>query len=378
MFENEGRLLEAEGHTVIRFERHNDAVDGLSPARAAASSFWNAEAHAEIERLVREHDIEVAHFHNTLPLVSPAGYYAARKAGAAVVQTLHNYRLVCPGNTLFRDGAPCESCVGKQLALGAIQHRCYRGSRGASAAVAMMTASHRAMGTWSRAVDRYIALTDFARDVFVRGGLPSGKLVVKANTLVDDPGRGEGGGDFALFVGRLDGPKGIQTMLDAWALDASLPTLVIVGDGNEREAVEAASAADARIQFLGWQSKAAVLDLMQRADLLLFMSEWYEGGTPMTLVEAAACGLPVVASDHGTMATMIVPGRNGRLTPAKQPAELAATVSDLFERPAHLASLRDGARQVFDERYSVTSNLHQLLSIYDAARYERHGHAYTA
>ncbi len=375
MFEADGRLLEAHGHTVVRYERHNDDVEGLSALQAAASTFWNREAHAEIGRLVTAHGIDVAHFHNTLPLVSPAGYYAARKAGAAVVQTLHNYRLVCPGNTLFRDGAPCESCVGKRFAFDAVRHACYRNSRGATAAVAAMTTAHWRAGTWDHAVDRYIAITDFAHAVFVRGGLPPEKLAVKPNFLSEDPGAGEGGGGFALFVGRLDRPKGMGTVLAAWALDPSLPPLVVVGDGDMGAEVEAAAGADPRIRFLRWQSHAAVLDLMRRADALLFMSEWYEGGTPMTLVEAAACGLPVVASDHGTMATMIEPGVNGVRVPARQPAALAACVSDLFGDPVRLAALRAGARRAYDRLYSAEANYPQLLAIYDAALRERHGHA---
>src|SRR5690606_3101975 len=172
VFREEGALLERFGHTVFRYVLHNDDVEGIGRAALAARTLWSRPAYRDVERIVRAEGIEVVHVHNTLPLASPAVYWAARKAGAAVVQTLHNFRLLCPGATLFRDGRPCTECLGR-LPLPAVRHACYRGSRSATAAVAAMLTAHCALGTWRRAVDRYIALTPFARDLFVRGGLPA-------------------------------------------------------------------------------------------------------------------------------------------------------------------------------------------------------------
>lgn len=363
----------------MRYTANNDDVDGLSLPVLAQRTIWNRRAGSEIAAIVRREEVDIVHFHNTLPLISPSGYWAARKGGAAVVQTLHNYRLVCPGALLLRDGKPCETCIGKSFAAPAIRHRCYRGSRMASAAVATMNATHRAIGTWHNAIDRYIAITDFALEKFVLGNLPADKFVVKPNFLADDPGAGTGSGGFALFVGRLDASKGVRTLLQTWSGDQArdLPKLLIVGNGPLSAEVEAACLNE-RIEWLGWKERADVLGLMREAGVLLFPSEWYEGGTPMTLIEAFACGLPIVSSDLGTMRTMITSGENGMLVPVGVPASFADAARALLSDTARYTSMRTAARKTFESTYSAGRNYDILLQIYNEAIHERHGHNATA
>lgn len=365
VFREEGALLERFGHTVFRYVLHNDDVEGIGRAALAARTLWSRPAYRDVERIVRAEGIEVVHVHNTLPLASPAVYWAARKAGAAVVQTLHNFRLLCPGATLFRDGRPCTECLGR-LPLPAVRHACYRGSRSATAAVAAMLTAHRALGTWRRAVDRYIALTPFARDLFVRGGLPAAKVVVKPNFLGEDPGVGKGGGGFVLFVGRLSPEKGVGTLIEAWRRYPGLPPLKVVGDGPLAADVQAAP-----VDWLGAQPREDVLALMRAADLLVFPSQWGEG-MPMVLVEALACGLPIVASDHGAMATM-VDEEAGRRVPPGDPDALAAAVRALMDDAPLRARLRGGARRCYEAHYTAAHNHDLLLQIYRDAFAERYG-----
>lgn len=375
VFEAEGHLLKRKGHKVLCYTADNDGVEGLSLPVLAQRTIWNKQAGAEIAAIVRREDVDVVHFHNTLPLISPAGYWGARRAGAAVVQTLHNYRLICPGALLYRDGRPCETCIGKSFATAAIRHRCYRGSRVASAAVATMNATHRALGTWRNAIDRYIAITEFAREKFIRGKLPADKLVVKPNFLNEDPGIGTGSGGFALFVGRLDVAKGIHTLLKAWSSDNAhgLPKLVIVGDGPLAPEVETACT-NGRIEWLGWKDRTDVLGLMRKAGVLLFPSEWYEGGTPMTLIEAFASGLPIVASDLGTMRTMIETGVNGLLVPTGDASAFAETSASILSDAERYAAMRQAARKTFGDFYAADRNYEILMQIYSEAIHERHGH----
>ncbi|MEM8601436.1 MAG: glycosyltransferase family 4 protein, partial [Bacteroidota bacterium] len=321
------------GHTVETHTVHNDAVDDLSRVGLVARTMWSRETYAAIDTLVREAEIDVVHFHNTLPLVSPAAYHAARKSGAAVVQSLHNYRLHCPGALYFRDGQVCESCLGMTFAWPGVQHGCYRGSKAATAAVAAMTTAHRLLGTWTRAVDRYIAMTDFAHGKFIEGGLPPEKLTMKPNFLADDPGAGNGAGGYALFVGRLSPEKGIDLILDAWTRAAPPMPLVIAGDGPRADAVEAAAGAHPSITWVGHQTREGVMKLMADAALLVFSSECYEGGTPMTLIEAMANGTPVVASDLGGTRSMVEEGVVGTRFAPGDPVALAAAVRRLANDP---------------------------------------------
>ena len=367
VYEDEATLLEARGHAVARFEVTNDSVDGQGRAALAARTVWSARARRDVEAAARAHRADVVHVHNTLPLLSPSVYYGARAAGAAVVQTLHNYRIVCPGALLSRDGAPCEDCLGRAFAAPGVRHGCYRGSRAATLAVATMTAAHRALGTWAEAVDRYICSTAFARGKMVQGGLPADRVVVKPNPLAADPGAGQGGGGFALFVGRLDPARGIDTLVEAWRTAPDLPPLVAVGDGPLAERL-ADAGLGGRLTALGHQPYARVVELMQTADALVFPSTVYEGGNPMALVEAFACGLPVVASDLGGPASM-VPAAAGRLVQPGDARALAAGVRAVFaaDRP----TMRRAARRLFETTYAPDANHDLLVRIYGQALAQR-------
>ncbi len=189
--EAEAQLLAENGHTVVRYKRKNDELQdhsGLASLKTGTEAVWASRSHREISALLANEKPDAAHFHNTLPLISPAAYYACADAKVPVVQTLHNYRLLCPSATLMREGKVCEACLGRSVAWPGVVHACYRGSRAATAAVAAMLTVHRALGTWRQKVKVYVALTEFARRKFVEGGLPPERIVVKPNFIGRDPG----------------------------------------------------------------------------------------------------------------------------------------------------------------------------------------------
>ena len=231
VYADEGRLLESRGHDVIRYTAHNDEVASLSALTLGSRTIWNREAYHDVRQVIASERPELMHVHNTFPLISPAVYYAARAEGLPVVQTLHNYRLICPAAVCFRGGAVCTDCVGKSVPWPAVRHACYRGSYSASAAVATMLSVHRVLGSWHRKVSVYVALTELARSMFIEAGLPAGKFVVKPNFVDPDPGAGSGSGGYAVFVGRLSDEKGVQTLLDAWRVVGSQVFYVVIGDG---------------------------------------------------------------------------------------------------------------------------------------------------
>jgi len=317
----------------------------------------------QLRRLFAEQRPNVAHFHNTFPLISPSAYYAARDEGVAVVQTLHNYRLLCPSSVLFRDGHICEDCLGRAIPWPGVVHACYRGSLPASAVSAATLVLHRALGTWTHLVDVYVALTEFARQKFIEGGLPAEKLVVKPNFLADDPGVGMHEGGFALFVGRLAPEKGIVTLLQAWASIGTAYPLKIVGSGP-LEAL--AHQLPPGVELLGQRSTVSVIKLMKEASFLIFPSEWYEG-FPMTLVEAFATGLPVLASSHGSTAEIVRDHETGRVFAAGDSDELAATVNWALLHPSEVTEMGRAARREFETKYTPGQNYERLMDIYRRA-----------
>jgi glycosyltransferase involved in cell wall biosynthesis len=368
VFRCESKLLKSKGHDVVQFTVNNNELNNQSPWRAAKNSLWNNKICFELDSLIQRERPSLVHFHNTFPMISPGAYSTVRKFNIPVVQTLHNYRLICPNAILSRASQVCEACVGKFIALPAIQHSCYRGNKKATATVVAMLAYHRIRGTWVRDVDQYIALTEFMRDKLVQGGLPKDRISVKPNFTFESefgtaPLPRE---DFALFIGRLEAEKGIETLLRAWIeYDISIP-LVIVGSGALASKVGGACAQRRTISFLGALKQDEVRKLMKRARFLVLPSEWYEG-FPMVVVEAFSEGLPVLGAAHGAMASIIQPGETGQLFRPADPGDLASKAMALIDNLEILECMGHNAQRRFLECYSPESNYRSLISIYERA-----------
>ena len=366
VFVDETALLEARDHRVVRYEVHNDQVERVNRLTLAKDTVWNTSAYRELRALIRRERPDVVHFHNTLPLISPAGYYAARAEGVPVIQTLHNYRLLCPVALFFRDGRVCEDCMGKAVPWPGVVHECYRGSRAASGVIATMLTVHRVLRTWTEMVDVYVALTEFARSKFIEGGLPAGKIVVKPNFVAPDPGQGQGGGGYALFVGRLAPEKGTGTMLAAWERLGTRIPLKVVGDGPLRDRVVEAAARRSNVEWLGHRPVEEVHALMGKADMLVFPSEWYETFGRVA-VEAFATGTPVIAADIGAVAELVEHGRTGLEFRPGDPEDLVTQVEWALSHPAELRRMRDEVRAEFEAKYTAERNYRALMEIYEAA-----------
>lgn len=359
-------MLEAYGHEVIQYRVHNDAINGMSSLGVATRTIWNRTSYRDVRDLIQRHRPHIAHFNNTFPLISPAAYYAARKEGVPVIQTLRNYRLICPDAYFLRNQKLCESCMGRMFAWPAIVHGCYRKNRKASAVVATMLATHRLLRTWRNAVDVYIALTEFGRNTFIRGGLPAEKIVVKPNFVYPDPGPDTGTGNYAIFIGRLSDEKGIKTLLDAWRLLDKDIQLKIVGSGPLETIVQEAVSRDQRIHWTGQQSPSQVAKLVGNAAFLVFPSLWYEG-MPRTIIEAFAKGTPVVASQLGAMQELVTHDHNGLHFEPGNATELATLVGQLWCDPTRLLRMRTAARDAYESHYGFETNYQSLMAIYERA-----------
>lgn len=367
VFEEETALLEEHGHSVLRLRMHNDQAASMNGARLAGKTLWNHAAYREVRALIRSQRPGIVHFHNTFPLISPSAHHAAAAEGVPVVQTLHNYRLLCPNGLFFRDGRPCEDCLGKTLPLPGVVHACYRDSRKASGVTAAMLAAHRIAGTWSSKVDAYIALTEFARRKFVEGGLPENRISVKPNFVSPDPGAGDGRGGYALFVGRLSREKGVGTLLEAWdRLGAGALPLKVVGDGPLAASVTAAVGKNPRVEWLGQRTPEDVRRLMKGAAMLVVPSEVYETFGRVA-AEAFAAGTPVVAAKIGAVGELVRHGRNGVHFRSGDAADLARQIGRLTAGPDGLSGMRRGARREYEEKYTAERNYGLLARIYAAA-----------
>lgn len=369
--EDERALLASRGHRVTQFTRHNDAIKDVSAARLAARTVWSRSSARELETLVRKEQADIVHFHNTMPLISPSAYYAARRGGAAVVQTLHNYRLLCPKGTFFRNDTICEKCLGKSVAWPAVQYACYRDSRAGSVVLTVMGTTHRLLRTYDRVIDGFIALSDFSKDKLLAGGLPDDRLHIKHNFVMDDPGTGTGEGGYALFVGRLSPEKGLDTLISAWDRMDHVVPLKIVGSGPMLVEAEALASRHDHVQYLGWMGQPALGEVMRQASVLVMPSMNYETFGKV-IVESFATGLPVVVSRLGAMQELVDDGITGRLFNPGDADDLARTLTTLMGDVDQLASMRREGRLQYEQRYTAAANYDKLIEIYGLALERRH------
>ncbi len=308
---------------------------------------------------------EIVHVHNTFATLSPSIYGSCKVAGATVIQTLHNYRLLCPSALFLRNGTACELCVDKSL-LQSIAHRCYRNSALATSVVAATLATHRMFRTYQRHVTTFISLTAFAKSRFIRAGFDPQRVVIKGNFLPDPPPPGPGNGGYALYVGRLAEGKGVHTLLAAWQGLAGIP-LRIVGNGSEMpELVEFARTHSLNVTFLGSCSRTEVLEQFSRASLTVVPSQCYEG-FPMVVVESYACGTPVIASRIGSLSELIAHGITGWHFAPGNATDLRSAVQTAWNTPALHTSMRAACRQYFTQHLTEERNASELIEIYRTA-----------
>jgi glycosyltransferase involved in cell wall biosynthesis len=365
--ESEVRMLRAEGHSVETILINNSQIESTGKIQVALQSLWSPSSYDLVDHALRDRPFDVMHVQNFFPLLSPSVYYAARKHRVPVVQSLRNYRLLCPNVLFYRDGHVCEDCMGKVFKYPGILHACYRGSRLATATVAAMTAFHTIKGTWLNAVDLYIALTQFVRDKFIEAGFPENKLVVKNNFVYPDPGCGTGEGGYALFVGRLSPEKGLDTLLEAWQQLGRNWKLKIAGDGPMSAEVQAFCAAHGEVEWLGAKSRAETSELMGGARVFVFPSKWYETFGRVA-IESFAAGTPVIASRLGAMAEICEDTRTGLLFEPGNAADLAEKLRWVFDNPARVESMRPIARQTYESRYTMHENCRVLIQAYETAQ----------
>jgi glycosyltransferase involved in cell wall biosynthesis len=367
VFAAEQALLRQHGHDVSTYVEDNRHATGIRRLAAAGQSLWSWTSQRNLQQILCDGVWHVAHFHNTFPLISPSAYYICQRRHIPVVQTVHNYRLLCPAATLFRNGRPCEDCLGKTLYWPGVLHSCYRGSSVQSAVAAAIVAVHRLLKTWQEQVDVYIAPTAFVRGKLIEGGFPEDRIVVKPHFVHPDPGVTQLREDYALFVGRLVPEKGVRTLLAAWEKVGDI-TLKIAGEGPLLEEMRAwiGRRGLQRVELLGQLPRPDVHEVLRKARVLIFPSAWYEP-FGMVLAEAFACGVPAIAPRLGAMAEIVHDGQTGLHFTPGDPDDLAAKVLWAFAHPALLEPMAHRARQSYEHRYQAGDNYEMLRNIYETA-----------
>ncbi|MDD6072305.1 MAG: glycosyltransferase [Clostridiales bacterium] len=368
--QNEAALLRKHGHKVTLYLRSNEELEQYNTVQKILFPFqavFSIRSYREIRNILHKEQINIVHVHNTLSVISPSVYYAARKEGIPIVQTVHNFRLVCPGALLVRENTICKECIEKGLGC-AVKHNCYRGSKIQSLVSAMILWIHRKTGIYKHL--HYICLTDFTRQLLMQADpriFDIRRMYVKPN-FVDIPKTenivpfNEREQSYA-YIGRLDEAKGIRVLLKAWQL---LPErrLYIAGSGPLQEEISLLIQQEQRknIVFLGAIAHDKVYELMGKIRALILPTQWYEG-FPMTIVEAYSCGTPVIGSKLGNVEATVQDGKTGVLFEHHNPQALVDAVYRLEQMDGR--KMQENIRQIYCDQYTGAVNYRQLTDIYE-------------
>src|SRR5436190_23308519 len=365
--EEESALLRDAGAVVELLTVESDDIAGWPAAKRLtlpARVVWSREGARTVRRAIAGFRPDVVHAHNTFPLLSPAALRAAHGTGVRVVQTLHNFRPLCPAATFLRDGRVCEDCLGR-VPVPAVIHGCYRSSRVATLPIAVKDAVHSAIGTWSNAVDTYITPSDFARSRYLKAGWPAERIVVKYNTAPDPgPPAPTYDGGF-LCLSRLYPEKGVDVLLDAWerAFPDGGPRLRIVGSGELESEMRDRAAGLPGVELTGQVPRERGLEILAGARALVVPSRWYEV-FPRIVAEAYALGVPVIASRLGSLGEIVTDGETGLHAAPGDAADLARALRALAADRTLAERLGAGARRAYERSLSPKATTDRLLEIY--------------
>lgn len=356
----EAEVLRASGHQVDQVFFANP-TEPLAAANALIAAPWNLRAASRASAAVTGRP-DLIHVHNTWFAAGPAVIRSLHRT-APVLVTLHNFRIACANALFFRDGQPCLDCLGTAGWSG-IRHRCYRDSSIASAAVSLTSGIQRRVGTWERDVDGVIAHSQFTADVFATSGVPK-ELIELSDNFTPDPGprpAPPSASRDVVVVSRLSPEKGVDRIVTAWARSRTELQLVIVGDGPDKERLEATQ--DSRIHFVGRKSSAEVKGIMLGARALMFPSRWFES-QPLVLLESLAAGLAPFASDHPPIRWVLDTLGEGSLVPDDDEAWIATIAA--AEDDAIVDEIGRKARQLYVDRFTSAIARARLERLYEIA-----------
>lgn len=365
VFESDRSLLLSKGHDVAEYVESNQRIASMSQWKVATETIWSRSSYEKMSAEMKRFRPDVVQFYNTFPLISPSAYYACRTAGVPVVQYLFNPRLMCPAASLYRDGHLCTDCIGKPFPWPGVIHSCYHHSRVHTFVVASMIKYHHMIRTWQNVVDIYLSATEFYRNLYISGGFPSEKIIVKPNYIVSDPGIADPSqGEYAIFIGRLDPEKGVKTLLRAWQ-SLKIP-LKIRGDGQLKHFMRDFVLKNnmANIEFIDRLESDELIKLRSKARFLVWPSEGYYETFGLAAVECFAQGIPVIASRIGVMAEIVEDGKTGLLFDSGDPSDLATKTQWLWNHPEECARLGRNARKEYEQKYTPERNYEMLMEIY--------------
>lgn len=360
---NEKEMLKHHGHVVILYSRKNSELQQMSKFHKLLLPFimvFNIRTYFDVKKIIREQKIDIVHVHNTLCLISPAVYYAARSMKIPIIQTIHNFRLLCPGATFYRDGHICEDCIKHGLTC-AVKHSCYRKNKLQTLACVMCTKIHRLTGIYAGL--NYICLTEFNKEKLLSlKQIKPEKVYIKPN-FTYDIGLPKNNGEYYLYIGRIEEIKGISLLIDAFS---KMPDkhLILAGTGLDLEnyKMEITQKRLDNISFIGFVNRKQLARILGKAKAVIVSSQWYET-FGMIIIESFASHTPVIVGNIGNVGALVEDGFNGIKYLYNSPSSLVQAINK-FER-MDIQVMGENAYRTFQKKYNEKNNYKILNDIYN-------------
>lgn len=365
----EKEVLESKGHRVILFSKDNQEINNYTftqKARLLYEIVFSRSTYKKVIEIVKEEKPDIVHVHNVFPLISPSIYYALKNMNVPVVQTVHNYRFLCPnGLFLDNDGKICERCKNGNFS-NAIIRKCYRSSYLQTSGMAFTLCLHRKLRTFINKIDVFISPSKFLKKKLIEGGIPEKKIVVKPHFVKCGEIKPSYEFDnYVVYMGRLSREKGLFTLLRAWKEVPGL-TLKMIGEGPIRNELEnfVSQAEISNVEFPGFIGGPKRFEILRKAMFMIFPSECYES-FPYAIIESFACGTPVIASRIGGSKELTEEGRNGLLFEPGDIEDFKKKILYFIENPKFIIPMRRCARETAEKKYSSEVGYENLMQIYN-------------
>jgi glycosyltransferase involved in cell wall biosynthesis len=361
-------MLEKFGHKIIFYKRSNEEITALSFYKKlrflTKDIIWSKRTYKDLKDIIKKEQPDIAHIHNIFVIITPSVYCALNAGNIPVVQTLHNYRLICPNGVFYRDGRICEQCTAGNFAPSII-YKCWRDSYFLSYFLARALRTHFKKKTFKNRIDCYITLSEFSKKKFIKAGFSEKKLFIKPNFLELNTEKRNEPQNLALFIGRLVDYKGINTLISAFK-KIDMRYVKIIGDGPLYKELKRKTKDIVNIELLGRLPHEKTVEYVRNSSFLVFPSECYEP-FGRVIIEAFACGVPVLASRLGAAAQIIEDGRTGLHFRSGDPGDLATKAEWAWTHKKEMEEMGREARREYERKYTEDKNYEILMDIYKHA-----------
>lgn len=349
----------------IEFNGHRRLQKLAQAPKIISRVLYSPAAKAAITRVIERVKPDVAHLHMIDHQLSPSILHALQRYDIPVLQTCHQYKLVCPSYRLLvmRENRICEKCVAGNF-YHAVLERCHKDSVAASALVAFESYLHKWMKIYDH-IQLFHVPSRFLGEKFRESGVAAQRIWHQFYTIdLRQYPFSEGFDDYFVYYGRLSEEKGILTLLQAM-LQVQQSKLLIIGDGPQRVALEkfAATHQLSNVVFTGAKSGQELTQLVSRAKFVVVPSEWYDN-SPLVIYESFSMGRPVLATALGGMPELIEDGVNGRLFAPKDAAGLSRMLNEMLRDEKGLRAMGQAGRATAEREFDPEVHYHKIHEVY--------------